>query len=288
MAKTMTVEEYGFMFPTVIEGPQWATYPIGSSDTPSEPRGHVIELETEDSDRLGDVLDRAAASFGIRLSPQAREIHPDASLSDMIDGVGFRMPGDDAEEWLSKLRFARRLPVLDADGGLRVVAFRDAEVGALRRAAAADLIDGDVNHPYLRPTVPGGAVGWIASEWEHIALAYLIIKEVIDGVSRGQTVYGVVRQGVTFLQTLLGAPRTVESAAEGMTDRGIRPNELENILDRREWTLPEVSQLLGMTESEASQFLAVLGYESDDSRDVEERHQRNRTRGKGSDLRVDQ
>jgi hypothetical protein len=30
MEGMMTVEEYGFMFPGVFDGPRWATYPVAS------------------------------------------------------------------------------------------------------------------------------------------------------------------------------------------------------------------------------------------------------------------
>lgn len=270
----MTVEEYGFVFPGVFDGPRWATYPIPPRwqrllrldrlrREPAIPRGHVAELCVDEASPLGDVLNAAASTFEISLGQQALEIYPEAKVADLVDGVAFRQ-GEDAGTWIPKWRFVNRLPVIAADGALHIVTFREADISGLRRASAAGLIDGEVLHPYLRPTVSAGAFGWVASEWDHIALAYLVLKEALDNLDRGRTLLGVVRQGRTFLQTLMRSGNAVEATAPGLSERGIRPHELEALLDRREWTLEAASELLAIPEMEAAAFLTALGYEADE------------------------
>lgn len=210
------------------------------------------------------MLNAAASAFGISLSEQALELHPGARVADLVDGVAF-CATEDGDTWIHKQRFVRRLPVIAADGSLRIVAFRESQIAGLRRAAAAGLIDGDVLHPYLRPAVSAGALGWIASEWEHMALAYLVLKEALDNIDRGRTLLGIVRRGRTFLQTLVASHDVVEAAAPELSERGIRPHELSALLDRKGWTLQEASELLGMPQSDAAEFLTALGYEADDN-----------------------
>ncbi len=175
MAITVTVEGYGFVFPGVIDGPPWATYPIGTTEDVKQPRGHTAKLEVDASTTLRDVLNQAAAEFGISLNQQTLEYRPESTVADLIDGVAFHVPGDEQRAWLPTNRFVRRLPAIDSAGALWVKDYLEVTIEELRRASSLGLTEGDALHPYLRPAVSAGAMGGAAGEWANVleALKYL-------------------------------------------------------------------------------------------------------------------
>lgn len=273
---TVVVEEYGFMvFPEVWEGPKWATLRrddgwrrhLGLDEDPdsplSQPRGRTVELRLDNSWRLDDVLNTAASEFEICLSQFTRDMHPQADVADKIDGVAFYLPGDESI-WIPKQRFTRRLPVIDRNGLLSVVDFRQASVGGLRRAGEMGLIVGDPLHPYLRPWVSAGAVGG-PGEWANVMFALKALWKFLDDLGPATNLVTFGALAGALVKRLRSNVKTVEKVAPTLEQRGIRPAELKLLLTRRTWALAEVSGLLGMSVEDAAAVLASLGFEASEN-----------------------
>lgn len=262
MDLTVTVEEYGFMmFPEVFNGPAWATYPVGTTEDVEQPRGHVAALRVHASTTLGDILNRAAAEFGISLSQQTLEYRPGSTVADRIDGVAFWVPGDEHEAWLPKNRFVRRLPAIDSAGALWIKDHREVTIEELQHASSLGLTEGDALHPYLRPAVSAGAMGLAAGDWASVLEALRYLWHVLDTLAPLGTLPTLVWLGQPILKRLRRGTDAVEATSQQLADRGIRPGELAVILSRRQWRPEECTRLLGMTEGTAIQYLAVLGFE---------------------------
>lgn len=264
MDVTLTVEEYGFMvFPEVFDGPPWAEYPKDATEEPPLPRGHVAEIVVDESATLRAVLNQAAAVFGIALSKQTLEYHPGATVADRIDGVAFYLAEDEGT-WIPKMRFVRRLPAIDAMGRLWIKEYREATIEGLQRAAAAGLIEGEMLHPYLRPMVSAGAMGGAAGEWASIVEALKFLWKLLDTLGPLGALPTLVWLGQPLLKRLRRTTKTVEHKNLPLAKRGISPGELAVLLRRRRWMPSEASSLLGMSEQDAAEFLAVLGFELDE------------------------
>jgi len=264
MEVPLTIEEYGFMiFPEVFDGPAWAEYPKDSAEEPEQPRGHAVEIVVDGSATLGDVLNLAAAEFGIALSEQTLQYRPSATVADTIDGVAFYLPEDEGT-WIPKMRFVRRIPVIDAKGRLWIRDYREATIEGLQRAAAAGLIEGEALHPYLRPMVSAGAMGGAAGEWASVVEALKYLWRLLDALGPLGTLPTLIWLGQPLLKRLRRTTKTVENRNLPLAKRGISPGELAVLLRRRRWVSSEAGSLLGMSEQDAEEFLAVLGFELDD------------------------
>jgi hypothetical protein len=262
MDLTVTVEEYGFMmFPEVFDGPAWASYPVGATEDVAQPRGHVATLRVDASTALGDILNRAAAEFGMSLSQQTLKDRPRATVADRIDGVAFYAPGDEHEAWLPKSRFVRRLPAIDSAGSLWMKDYREVAMEELERAGSLDLIEGHALHPYLRPAVSAGAMGVAAGEWAIVLEALRYLWHALDALAPLGTLPTLAWLGQPILKRLHRSADAVQTTSPQLAVRGIRPGELAVILSRRQWNPEECGLLLGMTENDAIQYLAVLGFE---------------------------
>ena len=143
--------------PEVLEGPAWCNYPRDLAAADAVARGrvafreHAVDLRVDDSATLRQVLDLAADEFGICVRNR-----PGQTVASVISGLGFYYDGDETTADIPWGRTPSRLPVIDEQGCLWIVDFREATLAGLRRASAAELLDGDVLRPYLRPTIPKG------------------------------------------------------------------------------------------------------------------------------------
>jgi hypothetical protein len=136
-----------------------------------------------------------------------------------------------------------------------IVDFREATLDGLQRASAAELIDGDVLHPYLRPTIPQGTPTTV-QDW--------IV--VIQGL---ETVWTALKE-LEPVDILVGAAaltrpdwRRLMGLARSLGKRKVGPDDLKQLVARRGWNTGEAAKLLGMGENDAAEFLAALFYEQD-------------------------
>ena len=241
------------MMPDVFVAPSWCAFE--PNNTPEEEaaerarfRDHATELHVDDSTTLRQVLNFAAEAFGIRLRNS-----PKTTVADAISSVEFYCAGDEAvadRPW----RYINRLPVVDEEGRLWMVDFREATLAGLRRSGEADLIDGDVLRPYLRPTIPQGSPT-TAQDWIVVIRGLEAAWAALRTVEPAGVPIGV-------LDLVFGGK--LREFGQSLAGRNVGATDLKRLSARRGWDTDEAARRLGMTNEEAANVMRALFYEQDE------------------------
>ena len=123
-------------------------------------------------DTLAVVLDRAGEALGVVPGPDAIRLMKGTTerLSSMLFRIGFYRPADeDGFDVQHSYRWKNRLPVVDMDGNVTYHPCQEVTYRQLLVSAAAGLIEGDVQRPYICPSMPQGDVPGL-TEVAHVSV----------------------------------------------------------------------------------------------------------------------
>jgi hypothetical protein len=224
-----------------------------------------VAIEVRRDATLGEILTRAAGQLGVRAIPNADlpegwrpvESEPDP-IFDLPVLVGFFVPGDGPAVRSSPK--GGLLPVVDAQGAVHMLRFKDAPIGGLLDAYEGGLMEGDPRRPYLVLYPPGGG-DLLLSDWEALRQAVRLAWDIAAVISQVAWIGAASRWLLQRLRRLGKAAEPIAAESVQLSDRGLDPIGVSLLLRRRDrWTTADVARLLACTPQHAEGLLVGLGW----------------------------
>jgi hypothetical protein len=231
---------FGYPHLTVFDGEQFADQ---GAEVPYETRSKVV-VDAAPITRLGEVIDRAAAQFGVRSRDQR-------AISEQVPCVAFFREGDQAGMDGGSDRWQYAIRTADSEGSPSwTVRWSEITLEELVAARAEGLIDGDPLRPYFWPVIPQGTLADVASSiyatwalWEH----YLSARETV----------GVARH---VLERIRGGRRAVDDDREAWSEWLKRPQVLMPYLESIPRTTSQIATDTGISAAQLPELLLGIGY----------------------------
>lgn len=238
------------------------------------PKTRLLVTPTE---TLREVLTRAATDLGISVGAQAARIinkqreeqgKPPTAVEvvDRLAFAEFRRLDDDEHDEHGR---PRRIVRLKSTG---VAVVRDpqghaiwkrppfeATMAELVDAAETGLLDGDPLQPYLVLLIPQGELGGPLA-WHQLAQQLKLLWDISGYLAQAGGAWAfieLVRQ--VARRRSKETVSAIESNATTWTDRGARPGDLLDLVQRAPRTAQDIAALLGCSEQEAEAILWGIG-----------------------------
>lgn len=238
---------FGYPVMPIFGGPAFEDH------EPAMPYEHrsKASVEVAESATLGDVIDLAAARFGVTPA-SGPGITTVSKVSEAVDCVSFYRPSDRVGGTYDYRRWSQAIRLVNQSGDPSwAVRWSDIRMGELVASADAGLVDGDPLRPYLWPVIPQGdtverlaTAAWtIWMLWEHalsVRDTVQLARDALSRIARGQA---VARDDPAAWATALR-----------------RPDELMSFLHAQPRTAVEVAAKMGFTEEQAEGAMWGLGF----------------------------